>query len=393
MVALALLASPVDAQPGDARTAAPVRLGPFAVTPVLELTQLGVDTNVFYTERDPESDFVVSGGPKVDIALPLRQFTFTAETTTTGVYYQTFTNQRGVNVDLNLRGQVEVRRLTFFVEDAFVNTRERPNLEIDIRARRVENRANAGATVRVFRKLEIDVAATHSRTDYDGDDVFGAQLATTLNREAFGAVGELRYAMTPLTTMTVQGEIQTERFDFTPSRDNDSWSIVPGVEFHPRAAIAGSARVGYRNLRGRTTSLPPFSGPVAIVDLAYTLLGVSTVGVTASRDVEFLFEPFEPYYVSTGYGVRFGQRITDRFGITVGTRWVDYDYRTVESGGAEASAAQVATSRGYSLTLLRRLTRSMDIGFAVSHVSRRSNRAGRRNYDGLLTGLTSTFAF
>ena len=53
----------------------------------------------------------------------------------------------------------------------------------------------------------------------------------------------------------------------------------------------------------------------------------------------------------------------------------------------------VDTGGIYSITLHRRLSPAVEVGFDVSHFSRRSNRSDRRNYRGLLTGVTSTYAF
>ena len=120
-----LLVSPALAQDGNPRTEAPMHIGPLYVTPVLNLTRMGVDTNMFNSSGQPQSDFTFTGGPKIDFAVPLRQFE----------------NQRGINFDMALRGEVQLPRLTFFLQDSYLNTRARANSEIDVRARRRENEA------------------------------------------------------------------------------------------------------------------------------------------------------------------------------------------------------------------------------------------------------------
>ena len=203
-VALALLAFRVSAAAGqtvDPRTDAPLQLGPFYITPVLELSQLGVDTNVFNTSGEQQSDFTVIGGPRVDVAIPLRRFVFTADTVTDLVYYQRFENQRGVNFDMTLRGEAQLPKLTFFVEDFFLNTRQRPNFEIDVRARRKENVLRGGLSVDISRRMALEVAANRSLRKYAGDDLAGARLARVLNRDSLGASGSMRFLVSPLTSI------------------------------------------------------------------------------------------------------------------------------------------------------------------------------------------------
>ena len=390
---MALLPSLALAQEADVRSDAPVHLGPLFITPVLELARLGVDSNVFLSEGNPQSDFTITAGPKVDIALPLRRFVVTAETVTDFVYFKQFKNQRGVNFTMNLRGELQLARLRLFVEDSFLNTRERPNLEIDARARRQENATRAGVGVGVFRKLEVEVSARQASLEYDRHDPLGAGLARQLNSNFVATSAAVRYKATPLTTLEVTAETRKEQFSSAPDRDNESWSVVPGIELNPRALISGTAKVGYRSLRGSSSVLPPYQGPVAAVELDYTLLESSTISFTADRDIAFSFQVFEPYYVSTGYGVSFEHRFTDRFEIDVGTRWFDSEYRAFVSTANAAPTGRVDTWRSYSVGLQRRLNRSTTIGVDASHFSRRSNRAGLRDYDGLLMGLTSTFAF
>ena len=389
-----LVATSALAQPTDPRTDAPVHVGPFYITPVLQLTRLGVDTNVFNTRGERQSDFTFTAGPKVDIAVPLRRFILTVETATDYVYYHRFDNQRGVNFDMNVRGEIPLRRVRFFLEDSFLNTRARPNVEIDVRARRTENAASAGLSIDLTRKIEVTLAASQAVREYDGDDLVGARLARSLNRDAVAARGSIGYAVTPLTAVRVIAEVREERFTLAPTRNNDSWSVVPGIEFHPRAIISGRADVGYRSLRGVDESLPAFSGPVASVDLAYRLLGSTTLAFTASRDVEFSFQALEPYYVATGYGISFRHQLTSSFGISVGTQQFDYRYRQFQFDSSDGPApSRVDTTRRYFATLHRRLTRTMEIGLDVSHYARRSNSSQRLDYDGLLAGLTTAYAF
>ena len=356
LCALALGVSSVLAQSGDARTDAPIHVGPFYITPVFQLSRLGVETNVFNTSGEQSSDFTVAAGPRVDIAVPLRQFVFTAKTMTEFVYFRQFANQRGVNFDMTLRGEVRLPRFSLFVEDSFLDTRQRPNFEIDVRARRKVNDGRVGVSIEVFRKLDVELFASQSTSEYAGDDAAGARLARVLNRDGVAAGGTVEYAVTPLTTVRLSGEARAETFALAPGRDNNSWRIVPGVQFHPRAIISGNAELGYRSLRGTNAALPPFDGLVASVDVSFRLLGSSTVGFTATRDVEFSFQVLEPYFVGTGYGVSFRHQLSALFAVRLSMQRDNYGYRQfLSTESQEAVTAGKSNNRRYSVTLYRRL--------------------------------------
>ena len=129
---------------------APMRLGPLFVTPTLELVQLGFDNNVFNESGELASDYTFRGGPRVAVELPLSRLLVTASSTIDYLYFHQFTNLRGFNIDLDTRTELRLRRVTFFLEDSFRNTTDRLNLEIDARARRMQNRTEAGLNVQLF---------------------------------------------------------------------------------------------------------------------------------------------------------------------------------------------------------------------------------------------------
>ena len=47
-----------------------VRVGSFYLTPYLRIGTLGVDTNVFYTPTERQTDFTASGGPGLEVVRP-----------------------------------------------------------------------------------------------------------------------------------------------------------------------------------------------------------------------------------------------------------------------------------------------------------------------------------
>src|SRR5262249_27657916 len=153
-------------------------------------------------------------------------------------------------------------RLTIFGENGYLNTRERPNFEIDLRSRHLENDTAAGVDYRITPKFSVEAAAIREITRYDADAFFaGASLQHTLNRNTTGRGVAGRKKLTPPTTLAVKVESLQDRFPYLPTRDSDSVRVMPGVEFKPRALVSGSAYVGYRRFNPTTvTALPSFNG-------------------------------------------------------------------------------------------------------------------------------------
>lgn len=373
---------------------APMHLGPLHVTPALELVQFGIDSNVFNESGDPASDYTFRGGPRVSVELPLSRLLVTASSTIDYLYFHDFTDLRGFHVDLDIRTELRLRRVTLFFEDSSRNTTDRLNLEIDARARRAQNRAEVGLDVQVFPKVAVEVAARKSSIEFARGDLVGDALGRTLNHTTQAARMALHYSLTPLTMLSLIGETRRERFESARNRDNDAWSATTRVEFLPRALMAGEAEVGYRKLQGQAVSLPDFTGVIADVGLSSTLFGATVVHLDAGRDVEHSFEPGEPYYVADRLGVSIVRRLSQRFDVRMRAEHVHLRYRRFRSAaGDRGLSGRVDTVRNYSAGVVRRLGRGTEIGFDIGYWSRRSNQRADVGYDGLQVGLTSAYAF
>ena len=70
----------------DPRTSAQARFGPLYLTPTIQLTNLGVDTNVFNTP-EPESDFTFTTTPRLVTYVPFRNASVTVDWVTDLVYF------------------------------------------------------------------------------------------------------------------------------------------------------------------------------------------------------------------------------------------------------------------------------------------------------------------
>ena len=114
---------------------------------------------------------------------------------------------------------------------------------------------------------------------------------------------------------------------------------MPGFEFKPRALVNGSAFVGFRKFTPKdATAFPEFTGLVANLGLSYTLLGATTFGVSYARDVNYSFEPLQPYFLSDSVGASVRQALGRRFDVQVSAGRAVYSYRDLRAGPPPAGA-------------------------------------------------------
>jgi hypothetical protein len=378
----------------DVRKDYRIHAGPVYVKPALMLKELGVDTNVFNQAGEPRSDFTFTVTPQADLAIPLaRRGLVKATLGADLVYYATYASERSVDPQAVIRAEAYAHRVTLFVEGAYLNTRQRPNYEIDLRARHQQNDLSGGVAVRFTPKFSLEVARHHGETRFDGDQFFLEQrLQETLNRDTDTWSGVARHRHSPLTTLGLRYENQRDRFEFSPVRDTDSFRVMPGVEFKPRALISGSAWVGYRSFQPKSPLVPPQTGLVSQLALSYTLLGATTFGVTYDRDYEFAYETTTPYFVDNSPGVFIRRAIGGKFDVVVNAARHRYDYQpvAVETTELALTAAHLETTYNYGVNLGYRLKRQTRVGFGASYWTRESTRT-LRHYDGLRIGTTVTY--
>jgi hypothetical protein len=382
----------------DVRKNARVHIGPFYFTPALQLKELGVDSNVFNAAGEQKSDFTMTFGPKVDLWVPLaRRALFTTTAATDVVWYAQYGSERSIDPQFNVRGEIYLQRITFFGENAFLNTRQRPNYEVDVRSRHLENNALAGLGVALTPKFSVEVAGRRIDTKYDADAQFdGTSLQQTLNRVTRGVQVTARHKATVLTTVAVRYENLEDLFAFAPARNSKSYRVMPGVEFKPRALINGSAYVGYRKFTPNAADvLPEFSGLVAQLGLSYTLFGSTTFGVTYRRDLTYSYESAQPFFIDGTIGASVRRALGPRFDIIVSADRHRYAYEDLlkELAIVEPLPQRIDLTWNYTASIGYRLTDNGRIGFGVSYWTRESTTRRFRDYDNLRIGTTATYGF
>lgn len=395
IVAAALPASaqpPVDGGPDP--TTVRMRLGPFLLNPTIELTNLGIDTNVFNeaTDQNPKRDFTLTFTPRTDVWLRMGRSWLTATVNERVVWYQKYASERSTNNDYLLGWKMPLNRLIVSTSGKYINTRERPGYEIDTRAQREEYLLQGNVEVRGFAKTFVTFGALRQRVNFDQKYFFlDTNLHDELTHTTVGTSLGLRYALTPLTSLSVTANRIEDRFQYSPLRDSDSTAIVGGVTFDPFALVKGTAAFGYRRFRPVVSGLPDYDGATASIDLTYTAFGATRLAVQGVRDIQYSYDVNQPYYLQTGATFFVTQQVYGPFDVVgrYGAQRLAYRDR---AGAVLEAPNRVDHVQLYGGGVGYRLGRDIRIGFNVDH-QRRESEVENRRYEGMRLGTAVTYGF
>jgi hypothetical protein len=381
--------------PESVRRDAQIHVGPFYLTPRFAVKEFGVDSNVFNNAQESR-DFTFTIAPRGTAWVPFgRRALMTTGVGADVVYYQRYSSERSINPDVRLRTDLYLGRITPFVEAGYLRTRQRLNFEIDARSLRQERPLRAGVSVRLFSKIGLEASSDYRPITYGASAVFNeVSLRETMNRTTLAHAVTARYDATPLTTFSLKTETATDRFEFAPERDADSVRIMQGVELKPRALISGSAHIGVRRFSPHNPALEGFKGLVASASLNYVFRGSMRATVTAERDIKFSYEPFQPYFVLSGYGVTVRRQIVGSFDLAIGFDRQTHSYRNLLlPGGTEADLNRVDITRTWTSSVGYRVGRTMRASVGSMYRGRESNSARFRDYEGvrLITSIDYEF--
>lgn len=387
-------AVPALAQDTDPRSTARARLGPFYVTPIVTLRDIGIDTNVYNESvAEPVKDFAFTLQPALSIVVGPRRANLTVRSTTDVVYFAKQRSERSVNEDVAATVQFALGRLRPFADVGYLNTRQRVTEEIDARARRVERRGGVGLGVDVTPKVSAQMRADVWKMAFDADAIFDDHdLATELDRETETLTGDVRYALTPLTAVVVAAERTRARFVRAAIRNTDTQQMRLGVELNPRALIAGTAHVGYQWFRPTDPDVPTFTGLVGSAAVSYGLRQATTFGFIFDRTINFSYLAGEPYYVRQSYGVSVRRQLTPRWDVELSGDRTWHRYRRLLAGPGDDVMGHVDRLLGAGVTVGHDFGPRTRITAGVTYQDRVSDFSDRR-FRGLRLGTSIAYGF
>ena len=371
-----------------------IRLGPVWMSPRLELTNLGVDTNVFNEpdSANPKKDFTATVTPSTDLWLRMGRSWLQLNIREDLVWYQKYSTERAANTSYRLSWKMRLNRLFVTVAPDYLHTRDRPGFEIDTRPPRTEYGGKADVEVRALARTYLALNGSWRRVDFDKDAMFDERnLQFELDRTVTEAGVSLRHHLTPLTAIALNVGRSQDRFEFSPLRDSNSTGVSGSVSFDPHALLKGGASFGYRDFEPLSPGVPAYKGITTTGDLAYTLLGMTRFAVQFRRDVSYSYDVNQPYYLESGVGASIAQQIYGPVDVVGRVNASRLAYRD-RTGATIEVPDRVDYVRLYGVGVGYRMSSGLRIGFNLDHQHRISDVADRQ-YNGLKYGTSVTYAF
>jgi hypothetical protein len=377
----------------DEADAAKFQFGPLGLTPKIALKNVGFDTNPLNSAGDTQRDFTATLVPGVDTTLRAGRGLFIGKTSVEWNYFNESSAQRSFNFAQEGRVGVAFYHVMPYVGGSYVRTRQRPTLEIDERVQQFATMANVGAALRVGPRLRFEAEARRSEIEFGRGTYGDAAITYALDgRTDLGSVST-RYAVTPLTTLVVRGDVQHDRFDFSQLRNSNSVTVVSGLELKPSALISGRGTIGFRRFDAIDSQVPDYAGLVAQLDAKYIFREATQFTFVADRNVEYSVEFVQPYYVVTGGTVSLMQMVGGRWFTAARIGQSRLAYRDVVAADiAAASLGRTDRVTTYGVGAGRFLGQDLRVGVDVDHV-RRTSVVALREYEGFRVGGSISYGY
>jgi len=394
LVILLLVAGSASAQTGCSagESAFRVQLGPLSFTRTLALTNARVDYDVLNSPTNPQRDLTMTLTPRTEALVHLGRARFNGSVKEDLVYFQQFASERSVNTSYAGAVTLPLNRVTAIIGKSYLNTRDRPGFEIDVRSQHSEDGYNAQVELRALAKTWVGMAASRSTVQFErGTEFFGMDLQRELNRTMSIAGLSIRHQATPLTSLVVNIDREQDRFEYSSLRDSDSTKITGGVKFDPLGLISGSASFGYRKFDALSGTVPGYQGTMASADVSYRASGSTRLGVQGMRDLQYSYDISQPYYLQTGIQGWMQQQVGGPFDVIgrVGIQHLSYRGRLL-TGVTLPDRIDVVHLFGGGIGY--RVGRVMRVGLNLDQQHRVSDLPGH-GYDGLRFGTSVSYGF
>ncbi len=363
--------------------------GPFIITPTFQIGSLAVDTNVQY-QRERRADFLASAGPGLDIALPfLDHWKLDIQGTSQYFYFHRTKELRRWTGG----GVVTLQWATTGTRASLSTTGNRdfsrPSFEVDARVVSTQNNIS-GSLERDLGRLTLVARAVFNRSRLDdGQEFRGADLTTTLTTNRLAGAPELRYRLTPLSSLLIEGGYEVTRFPKASTRNFHQESI--GLGILTTGFFKGQVTAGIRRNRlaggGASKNQPYLRGSLSQqvgrrVNLRESYTQESTVSAFAA---EGNLPTFERRSLGLDLSILITNRIDLRLGGTYETIKSDGLVNVILDDGTKATAFRDDTAYIGRADLGIRLGRAR-LGLFTSYTTRDSVFFSDFGIDGLQAG-------
>jgi hypothetical protein len=358
-------------------TSAKWKLGPFRISPVLYLTDLGYDTNLFYGYGgNPVKDYTVTGGPGFSAYLPIKKkIIFQIYESPQYVYCYRTKSERTWNYYFSAKVSFDLNRFFISVGKGITDAKQRWSTEIDIRPRLMQDSWEGSILFQATKKTSFFVRDTQTTYKYENLAFGTFNIRDRLNRREDRLSFRAYYQATRRARFFLEGEYA--RFNFlqvvSQNRNSRSYGYFGGFEFAPLGIIRGRIGLGYKILEPQGKDFAGFKGLCGDSNVSVRLLRFLTVRGSYSRDIQLSVWYNNAYYLETrsggGVSIYFIKKIR-----------IDYDYRVGKNRYPESQLVSPGTTVKrrddygiHSVGLYFRLKNNIGIGLVANRWKRDSN--------------------
>ncbi len=262
------------------------RVGTLYLTPYVHLGTLGVDTNVFYSATDRQSDFLASGGPGLEVVRPIgKESQVRLDGAVDYLWYARTESQRRLNGHGSALLDLHGVKSRLSVEETYATSYSRPSYEVNERVQQETEGTRALLTRRLGERVQIAAQGSRARTTTDSTRYLGTDLGRTLTEDRYAAGGEVRVALSIKTQLVAGSELGWHSFPRDPARDGRTALAYGGFRTDSTALISGRALGGVRALRldvGSERQIAYFD-----VEATWSHSPKTKVGVRGRRDLDY----------------------------------------------------------------------------------------------------------
>lgn len=380
--ALLAAAVPAAAQLSAPREPAPIAIGPMALYPTLQILDAGIDENVFNDGSAPQRDFTLTVATRLLAVLRLGSNELLLQSGNDYVWFKEFGSERSNNAQYAMRFNLSASRFKPFIGAEHVRTRARRSPEIDARALRTDRTVLGGLGFALTPRTSLTASVRLDEAAYeDGESFRGIALDDALNRSGRGADAGVRYAITPLTTLSVVAGYEEQTFKQSHIRDSKRYTVGPTVEFSPEAAIRGRIVTAFELFKPEDPTLAQRTGIAYQALVNWSLYERTTFDLGAGRNISYSYQDTEPYYQLTNMRLLVSHPLPGRLELYGGTDLGHMAYRWRRGAGlALAESDRVDTLKAVNGGVGMRLGRTIHVRVGVEKTRRRSVEVPLQNY-------------
>jgi len=355
------------------------RMGSMSLYPTAAVRDVGFDSNVYNDSTGPKGDFTYTFAPRLYLVVPVGNSRFVGTGFGNLAYFQTYKDQQSLGGLFQARYEVMSPGFRPFAIAGFADRRERRGLEIDERVRQRQTTVTLGADMDLTTRTALTAWAGRVQTTWDRNAQYlGVSLSEQLDYSTDIFAGGAKFRATPLTTFGMIAEMHRDRFARSPVRDADRLLVGPSVDFDAGASVVGHVRVAYQSFNPIDPIVANYQGMALLADLRYTLRELTEVKFESSRDVDYSYDPIQPYYLESGGVLTVSQRVIGPLQvIAIGERHSLRHQRLVVTSFDGREEITHTVGGGFAL----QIRKQMRFELTYQNTKRTSNEPGWRQYE------------